>query len=117
MTGHKTVAKDVVERVLHASKTFGRVVVFVVYVEISVAYGVASLWGQQIVVNERLCGFRCELHHHSRGGIGVHIRVFPGDIVVFGFDYFKEHVARLGASCDTALIAVCDVAFGHLFAR
>ena len=116
VSGDESVAEDIVERMLHACEALGGVVVFVVDVEVALTHGVASLLGEQVVVDERFGGLGGEFHHHSRGGIGVHVGVLAGDVVVFGLDDLEKHVAGLGAACYAALVAVGDIFFSHLFA-
>ncbi len=110
MAGHKAVVQNVVERVLHAGKALGRVIVLVVDMDIIAAHGIACFRRQQIVVNERLGGFAGKLHHHSRRRIRIHIGVLAGDIVVLGLDYLVEHIAGLGLAGYATLVAICYVA-------
>ncbi len=113
MAGNETVVEDIVEGMLYTGEAFGRVVVFVVYVYVVVAHGVASLGCEQIVVYEWFCSLAGELHHHACGRIGVHVRIFAGDVVVFCLDDFMEHVAGLGLSGNAALVAIGDIALGN----
>ena len=116
VAGNETVVEDIVERMLYASEAFGRVVVFVVNMDIVVAYGIAGFRCEEIVVYEGFCGFAREFHHHSRGRVGIHVGILAGDIVVLCLDDFMEHVAGFGLACYAALVAIGDIAFGDFLA-
>ena len=116
MTGHKTMFQNIVERMLHACQRLGGIIILVVDMQIAVAHSLSGLLGQQIVIDKRLCGFGCELHHHPRRRIGIHICILAGDVVVLRLYDFKKNVAGFSPPCDTALVAVCDITFRHLFA-
>ena len=116
MTRHKTSLKNAVERMLHTCQTFGRVVVFVMNVYIVVFYGLLGCGGQQIIVDKRFRGLAGELHHHSGGGICVHVCVFTRNVVIFRLYNLKKHVASLCPPGYAALVAVCDVSFGNILA-
>ncbi len=57
VSGYEAMSQDVVERMLDTGEAFGRVVVFIVDMEVTVAHGIAGLGGEQVIVNERLGGF------------------------------------------------------------
>ena len=114
VTGYEAVFKYAVERMLHTGETLGRVIVFVVYVKIAVVDSLAHLGREQIVVDKGLGGLAGKLHHHARGRVGVHVGVLAGDVVALGLDDLEKHVAGLGAASYRPLIAVGDIAFGHL---
>ena len=84
------------------------------YVQIAVAHSFAGFGREQVVIHEGFCGLRCKLHHHSRRGIGIHVRILAGYIVVFCLDDFQEYVASLSTTGNAALVAIGDVAFSHL---
>ena len=117
MSGEESVFQNLVEGMLYAGQTLGRVVVLVVYVDIAVLYGLFHVFGQQAFVYERLRGFGCELHHHACRSVCIHVRVLPGDVGSLGFDDFLEDFAGLGFSGEIPLVTVCDVFLGHFFSR
>ena len=117
MSGGKAALKDVVEWMLAACKRLGGIVVLVVDVQVVVLHGIAHIVGEQIVVDEGLCGFRCELHHHSCRGVGIHVGVFAGDIIVLDVDDVEEDIARLGLSGNAALVAVGNILLRNILAR
>ena len=117
MTGDETVVENIVERMLYAGERFGGIVVFVVDVDISGADGIAHHGGNQVVVDEGFCCLGSEFHHHAGRRVCVHVGILASDVVVLRFDDLQEHVASLGAACYGALVAICNVAFGHLFSR
>lgn len=43
MSGYEAMSQDVVERMLDTGEAFGRVVVFIVDMEVTVAHGIAGL--------------------------------------------------------------------------
>ncbi len=102
---------------LHAGEALGGVVVFIVNVDIVVAHGVASFFGEEVVVDEGFCGLARKFHHHAGRRVGIHIGVFACYVGVFCLDDFSEDVGSLGTSCNAALVAVGDVALGNLFSR
>ena len=114
---HKTVVQNAIKRVLHTCETLRRVIVFVMYMEITVFDSITGFLRQKIVIDKRFCCLAGEFHHHSCGRVRVHVGVFPGDVVAFGFNYFQKHVAGLGTSGYAALIPVGDISFGHFFSR
>ena len=116
MAGRKAVVEDIVERMLAAGKRLGGIIVFVVNMQIVVLHGVTYLLRQQVVVNERLCGLRGKLHHHSSGSVGIHICVLTRYIVVLDVHNVEEHGTGLGLACDAALVAILDVLLCHILA-
>ena len=116
MAGYEAVLEYAVERMLHAGKALGGVVVLVVYVYVVVADGFANFGREQIIVDERLCSFAGEFHHHACRRVGIHVGVLTGDIVVLGLDDFVEHVGGLGTAGNATLVAICYIAFGHFLA-
>ena len=114
--GLKTVGENLVERMLYAGEAFGGVVVLVVDVEVVAPHGFACVLREQVVIDERLGGFAAELHHHAGRGVGIHVGIFAGHIVVFDIDDFQEDVACLCLSGHASCITVLDVGLGHLLA-
>ena len=57
MTCHKTMLENFIERMLHAGQRLGRVVVFVVDMDIVVQHGLTHLLAQQIIIHKGLCAF------------------------------------------------------------
>ena len=116
VAGNEAVLKYTVERMLHTGQALGGIVVFVVDMDVTVAHGVAGLLCEQVVVDKWLGGLRGKFHHHACRRVGVHVGVLAGDIGALCLDDFMKHVAGLGAARDAALVAVCDIALGHLLA-
>ena len=116
VAGDEAAVQDVVQRMLHAGQRLGRIVVLVVYVQVVVLHGIATLLAQQIVVDEGFRRLRGKLHHHAGRGVGIHVGVFARDIIIFDVHDVQEHVARLGLAGDAALVAVGDVLLGHILA-
>ncbi len=79
-----------------------------------VPHGRTHFFRQKVIVHKRLCGLRSELHHHSGRRISVHICILTRYVIVFGLDYFKEHIAGLGTACNRTFVAVGDVTFGNV---
>ena len=102
---------------LHAGQALGRIVIFVVDVDIVAHHGTFGLGLEQKVVDERLGGFARKLHHHSGRRVGVHVGVFASYVVRFGLDDFEKNVSGLGLSSHIALIPISYVALGHFLAR
>ena len=96
MPCNKAILKDAVERMLHAGKALGRVVVLVVNMYIVMTNCVERFFTQQIIVYIRLGGFRREFHHHAGRRVGIHVGVFACDLIIFCFDDFDKHIAGLG---------------------
>ncbi len=117
MSGTEATFQHLIQRVLHAGQALGGVVVLVVDVDIVVAHSLTCFLAQQVVVDKGLGAFAGKFHHHARRGVGVHVGVLAGDVVVLGVDDFKEDVAGLGLACHTAFVAIVDVAACHLLAR
>ena len=86
-------------------------------VQIVAAHSLASLLAEQVVVDEGLGRLAGKLHHHACRGVGIHVGVLAGDIVILGIDDLQEQVAGLGLAGHTAGMAVVDVAAGNLLAR
>ena len=84
--------------------------------QVVMGYGVAALLGEQVVVDEGFGGLRGELHHHARRGVGVHIGILAGDVVVLDVHDVEEHLTGLRLTGHTALVAVGDVLLGHVLA-
>ena len=116
VSGDEAALKDMIQGVLHTGERLRGVVVLVVDVQIVMGNGVAGILREQVVVDEGLCGLRGELHHHACRRVGVHVSILAGDIVVLDVDDIEEHLARLGFSGHTALVAVGDVFLGHVLA-
>ena len=114
MSGSKTVLQDVVQWVLHASKTLGRIVILIVNVQIVMLNGVATLLAQQIVVYEWLGSLAGKLHHHARRCIGVHVGVFARHIVILNVHDIQEHLACLGLTGNRALVTISNVLLSHV---
>ena len=117
VAGSEAVFQYLVERVLYACQTLGRIVVLVMYMEITVAHSLARFVRQKIVVDKRFGGLARKLHHHTRRRVSVHVGVLAGDVIILGLDYLKEHVAGLGPACDVTLIAIGNISLGHLLTR
>ena len=115
MAGNETILENFVEWVLHAGEALGGVVVFIVNVDIVVAHGVASFFGEEVVVDEGFCGLARKFHHHAGRRVGIHIGVFACYVGVFCLYDFSEDVGSLGTSCNAALVAVGDVALATSF--
>ena len=116
MSGDEAAGEDMVEGVLHAGERLGGVIVFVVDVEVVVLHGLAALLGEQVVVDEGFRGLRGKLHHHACRGVGIHVGILTGDIVVLDVDDVEEHVAGLGLAGNGALVAVGDELLRHILA-
>ena len=116
MTCHEAMFKDMVERMLHACERLGGVVILVVDMEITASHGFARLIGEEIVVDEGFGCFGGELHHHAGGGVGVHVGVLAGDVVVLGLYNLQKDVARLCAAGYGTFVAVGDIFLCHLLA-
>ena len=101
---------------LNASEALGGVVVLVVDVKVIVANCLACLFAQQIIVDEGLGGLAGKLHHHACWRLGIHVGILARDIVVLGIDNLEEHVAGLGFSGHTALVAIVDIALCYFLA-
>ena len=86
-------------------------------VQVVVAQCPECIFREEIIVYERLGGFRRELHHHACRSIGIHVGVFAGHVVRLGIDDFQEHLACLGLAGNASLVAIGNVALGHLLAR
>ena len=82
----KAVFQDVVQRMLYACEALGRIIVFIMDMQIVVFYRLLDLFAQQVIVNERLGRFAGELHHHAGGRVGIHIGILAGDVVGFDID-------------------------------
>ena len=93
--GIEAMLQYVVERMLHAGERLRGIVVLVVDVDVVVLHGIAGLFREQVVVDERLCRLAGKLHHHACGRVGVHVGVLARHVVVLDVDDFKEDVARL----------------------
>ncbi len=102
---------------LDTRKALGRIVILVMDVEITVLYSFTGFLRKKIIVNKRFCSLACKLHHHACRRIRVHIGILTGDVIAFGLDDFKEHVAGLGSAGYRPLIAICDVTFGDFLSR
>ena len=98
VAGNESVFKDTVERVLNACEALCGIIVLVMDMDVTMAHGMQGLLAQQVIVYIRFCGLRCELHHHARGRVGVHVRILAGDFVIFCLDDLDEQVACLGAA-------------------
>ena len=81
-----------------------------------VFHGIAHLFRKQIVVDERLGGLRCELHHHAGGRVGVHIGILARNVVRLDVDYIEEDITRFGLAGDGTLVAILDVCLRHILA-
>ena len=117
MTCDETLTQYVVERMLNACEALGGVVIFIVDMEIAMSDRISGFSGQEIVVDKWFGCFRSEFHHHSCRRICVHVGILTGNVVVFRFDDFQEYIAGFCPAGNAPLVAVCDVAFGHLFPR
>ena len=84
--------------------------------QIVMCHSVTTLFRQQVVIDERLRGLRCKLHHHACRGVGIHIGILAGDIIILDVHDVEEHVARLGLTSHRTLMAVGDVALSHVLA-
>ena len=82
-----------------------------------VLHGVAHLFREQIVIDERLGRFRGKLHHHTRRRVGIHVGVFARHVVAFDVHNVQKHIACLGLAGDGALVAILNVLLGDVFAR
>ena len=114
MSRHKSVLQDFIEGMLHAREALGGIVVLVVDMDIMVPYRRLNLGAEQIVVDKRLGGLARELHHHARRGIGVHVGILAGDVVVLSLNDFQKDVAGLGAPGDRTLVTVGNVTFSNI---
>ena len=74
------------------------------------------LFAQQVIVNERFGCLTGKFHHHTCGGICVHICIFAGNVVRLDIDDFQEHIAGFCFTGNTALIAVGNVFLSHILA-
>ena len=116
VSGTESPLEDVVQRMLHASERLGGIVVLVVDVEVVVLAGLASLLAEEIVIDERLRRLAGELHHHTRRRVGIHVGILARHVIGLDVDNLQEDVARLGLAGNAALVAVPDVALGHVLA-
>ena len=101
---------------LHTSQRLGGIVVLVVYVQVIVLHGIATLLAQQIVVHEGLRRLRGKLHHHAGRRIGIHIGILARDIIILDIHDVQEHVACLRLTGDAALVAVGDILLSDVLA-
>ncbi len=114
MSCNKSFLENPVEWMLHASQTFCRVVVFVVYVQIVVFDSSLYIRTQQVVIDKRFCGLACEFHHHSCRRVCVHIGVLASNVIVLSLDDLKKHVAGFCPAGDRPLVAICYIPFCHV---
>ena len=84
--------------------------------EVVVLHSLTALLTQQVVIDEGLRGLGGELHHHASRGVGIHIGVLTGDIVVLDVHDVEEHLSCLGLTGHGALMAIGDVLLGHVLA-
>ncbi len=112
----QTVLQDGVQRMLHAGERLCGIIVLVVDVDIAVLSCEAHILVEQIVIDERLGGLAGKLHHHACRGVGIHVGIFAGDVVLLGTNDFLKHLARLGAACDGARITIRDIDTSHFLA-
>ncbi len=117
MTGCKAEFQNFVKRMLHTGEALGRVVVFVVNVKIAIANRITCFLRQKVVIDKRLCGLACKLHHHACRRVSVHIGVLSGYFIIFSLDNLQKHVTGLGATGNAALVAVGNISFGNFLAR
>ena len=116
MASCETMLQDDVERMLYASQTLGRIIIFVVYMNVVVQDGVTNFLAEEVVVNEWFCSFRSKFHHHAGRSVGIHVGVFTGDVIVLGIHDAHEHIACLCLAGNVTLVAVCDVLLCHVLA-
>ena len=90
MTCEESVFKDLVQRVLDAGKALGRIVVLVMDMDVVVLDSFLDIVRKHALIHVRLCGLRCEFHHHSGRSVGVHVRVFSRDLSGLCIDDFLE---------------------------
>ena len=117
VAGDEPVFEDAVERMLHASEAFGGVIILVVNVDIIVFHRLLHFGREEIVVDKGFCCLAGELHHHPGRGVGVHVGVLAGYVVVFRLDDLKKHVAGLCAAGNAALVAIGYITFGDILSR
>ena len=114
MTCDEATLEDIVQRVLHTSERLRRIVVLIVDVHIVLLHSITGLLRQQIVVDERLCGLRSELHHHPGGGVGIHVRILTRHVSALDVHNIEEHFTGLCLTGHAALMAVGDVLLSHI---
>ena len=117
MSGMESLIQNLVQWMLEACETLGRVVVLVVDMNISVIYRLPDIFGQQAFVNVSLCGLGCELHHHAGRCVGIHISIFTRNIIGLSVNDFLEDFAGLGLAGEISLIPVCDIFLCDFLAR
>ena len=115
VSGREPVLQDVVQRMLHASQTLGRVIILVMDVQVILADSFQYFIAQQIVVNKRLGSLAGKLHHHAGRSVGVHVGVFAGNVIRFDVDDLQEHIARFCLAGNAALVAVSYILLGYVF--
>ena len=109
MTDIESVFQDLIQGMLYAGETFGRIIIFIVYVQISLPNGIFYFFYQQIIVDKRLCRFTGKFHHHPCRGVRIHICVFPGNVVGFCFDNFQKNISRFCFTCNAPLVSISDI--------
>ena len=109
MSGTKPLFQYLVERVLYTRQTLGRIVIFIMDMNVSMTYGVSYFITQQIIIDKRFCRLAGEFHHHAGRSIGIHIGIFPSDVVGLGIDDIEKHLSRLGLTGNATLIPISDI--------
>ncbi len=116
MAGLQPVFQNQVQRVLDAGKRLGGIIILVVDMDVVARNGFPHVTRQQTLVHIGLGGLGGELHHHARRRIGVHVRIFAGDVIGLRVDDGLENLVRPGFAGQVALIAVGDILPGHFLA-
>ena len=116
MSGDEATLENMIQRVLHTGERLRGIVILVVNMQVVVFHCLTTLVGEQIVVNERLRGFRSKLHHHTCRCIGIHIGILTCHIIILDVHDIEEHLTRLGLSGHRALVAIGNILLSHILA-
>src|SRR3712207_969293 len=117
MAGREAFVQDAVQRVLTTSERLGGIIVFIVDMYVVMFHGVAHVFRQKIVVNERFGRFRGKLHHHAGRRVGIHVGILTSDVVGLNVHNIQEHVTRLSLAGNGTLVAILDISLGHILSR
>ena len=109
MTDIESVFQDLIQGMLYAGETFGRIIIFIVYVQISLPNGIFYFFYQQIIVDKRLCRFTGKFHHHPGRRIRIHIGIFPGHLIRFRLYDFQKDIPGFRFTGHTTLIPVSNI--------
>ena len=112
----ESLIQNLVQRVLETGETLGRIIIFVMDMDIAVVDSLADILGKQAFVHVSLRCLGRELHHHAGRRVGIHVRILTCNIIGLSVNDFLENFASLGLAREISLVSVRNIFLGDFLA-